>query len=90
MWPAAAVTREEALTPAPSGRRSSRPIGGVAATPGIAFHCRLGLTGVGTRDGTGGATTTRGGRMEGLREPDSFTRDSSYHEEVILSLLGGL
>ncbi len=90
VWPAAAMTKEEALTPAPSGCSSSGPVGGVAATAGIAFHCCLGFTGVGTRDGTGGATATRGGRVEGLREPNSFTRDPSDHEEVILSLLGGL
>ncbi len=90
VWPAAAVTREEALTPAPSGCSSSRPVGGVTATAGVGFHCCLGLTGVGARNGTGGATATRGGRMEGLREPNSFMRDPSDHEEVILSLLGGL
>ena len=51
---AAAVTREEALPPSPSGRSSSRPVGGVLATVGIAFHCRLGLAGISARDGTVG------------------------------------
>ncbi len=91
VWPAAAVTRrEEALTPAPSGSSSSRPVGGVATTLGVAFHCHLGLTGIGACNGTGRATSTRGGHVEGLREPYSFTRNPSDHEEVILSLLGGL